>query len=140
MDGISAFVAEWSENKETYLGTSPSVLLHLLVHILPCHFSDTLQRHQDRLNVTFSIGEADNVEGQQQALSKPYRHQSNFKSTSDRFDAIATYRDVRQGLYGTYASLERFFGGLAIIFTASRPSRVYFRCKVREKQEPPEFQ
>ena len=116
VDGIIAIVAERNEDNEAYIDNDPSVLPHQIVRILPRNFSVYLQRHQERLDYTFSIEEIDNIGHQHKALCDLYRRQPDVKISIDSFDEGAAYRDAWNGLHNAYSLMERFVGGLATIF------------------------
>jgi hypothetical protein len=52
VDGITAVVAERTEDNEAYIDAAPDVLPHQLVRILPRDFCVYLQRHKERLDYT----------------------------------------------------------------------------------------
>ncbi|CAK9254061.1 unnamed protein product [Sphagnum jensenii] len=62
VDGITAVVAERTEDNEAYINTAPDVLPHQLVRILPRDFCIYLQRHRERLDYTFNNEEIENIE------------------------------------------------------------------------------
>jgi hypothetical protein len=122
VDGISAVVAERTEDNEAYIDAAPDVLPHQLVRILPRDFCVYLQRHRERLDYTFSNEEIETIGRHHKALFDSYHRQPDVKSSIDSFDDSAAYRDAWIGLQNTYPLLERFVGGLATIF--SGPSTV----------------
>jgi hypothetical protein len=52
--GITAVVAEGTEDNEAYIDAAPDVVPHQLVRILPRDFCVYLQRHRERPEYTFS--------------------------------------------------------------------------------------
>jgi hypothetical protein len=50
VDGITAVVAERTEDNEAYIDAAPDFLPHHLVRILPRYFCVYLQRHRERLD------------------------------------------------------------------------------------------
>lgn len=135
VDGISAVVAERTEDNEAYLDAAPAVLPHQLVRILPRDFSVYLQRHRERLDYTFSIEEIENIGRQHKALCEAYRHQPDVKSSIDSFNDGAAYRDAWNGLHNTYPLLERFVGGLATIFPGTSTVESDFSVVKYEKNK-----
>ncbi len=116
MDGITAVVAEKTEDNKAYINAAPNVLPHQLARILPHDFRVYLQRHRERLDYTFSNEEIENIGRQHKALCDLYHRQPDVKSSIDSFDDSAVYRDAWIGLHNTYLLLEKFVGGLATIF------------------------
>ena len=109
-------VAERNEDKKAYIGAAPSVLTNQIVRILPRKLSVYLQRHWGRLDYTFSIEEIENIGRHNKALCDLYCRQPDAESSIESFDEGVAYRDNWNGLHNTYLLLERFVGGLAIIF------------------------
>jgi hypothetical protein len=61
VDGITAVVAERTEDNDAYIDARPVVLPHQLVRILPRDFCVYLQRHRERLDCTFSNEEVETI-------------------------------------------------------------------------------
>ena len=116
VDGISAVITERNEDNEAYIKAALSVLPHQLLRILPCYFSVYPQRHWERLDYTFSIEEIENIGRHNKALCDLYRRQPDVEISIESFDKGVAYQDDWNGLHNTYPLLERFVGGLAIIF------------------------
>jgi hypothetical protein len=111
VDGITAVVAERTEDNEAYINVAVDVLPHQLIRILPRDFCVYLQRHMECLDYTFSNEEIENIGRQHKVLCDSYRRQLDVKSSIDS----AAYRDVWISLHNTYPLLEKFVGGLATI-------------------------
>jgi hypothetical protein len=116
VDGITAVVAERTEDNEACIDAAPDVLPHHLVRILPRDFCVYLQRHGERLDYTFSNEEIETTGRQHKTLYDSYHRQPDVKSSIDSFGDSASYRDVWIGLQNTYPLLEIFVGGLSTIF------------------------
>jgi hypothetical protein len=116
VDGITAVVAERTEDNEAYIDSATDVLPHQLVRILPRDFCIYLQRHRERLDYTFRNEEIETIGRQHKALYDSYHRQPDVKSSIDSFDDSAAYRDAWIGVRNMYPLLERFVGGLATIF------------------------
>jgi hypothetical protein len=102
VDGITAVVAERTEDNEAYMDAAPDVLPHQLVRILPRDFCVYLQRHRERLECTFSNEEIETIGRQHKALYDSYHRQPDVKSSNDSFDDNAAYRDAWIGLQNTH--------------------------------------
>lgn len=89
---ISVVVAERAEDSGTHLDAATSVLPNQLVYVLPRHFSHPLQRHRQRLEVTFSIEEIKNIERLHKALCESYCLQRDVKRSINSLDDGAAYR------------------------------------------------
>jgi hypothetical protein len=135
VDGITAVVAERTEDNEAYINAAPDVLPHQLVRILPRDFCVYLQRHRERLDYTFSNEEIENIGRQHKALCDSYRCQPDVKSSIDSFDNSAAYRDAWIGLHNTYPLLEKFVGGLATIFPGTSTVESDFSVVKYEKNK-----
>jgi hypothetical protein len=72
VDGITAVVAERTEDYDAYIDAAPGVLSHQLVRILPRYFCVYLQRHRERLDYTFSDEEIETIGRQHKALYDSY--------------------------------------------------------------------
>jgi hypothetical protein len=94
VDGITAVVAERTEDNEAYINVAPDVLPHQLVRILPRDFCVYLQRHRERLDYTFSNEEIENIGRQHKALCDSYRRQPDVKSSIDSFNNSIAYHDA----------------------------------------------
>jgi hypothetical protein len=116
VDGITAVVAERTEDNEAYIDAAPDFLPLQLFHILPRDFCVYLQRHRERLKYNFSNEEIETIGRQHKVLYDSYHRQPDVKSSIDSFDDSAAYRDAWIGLQNTYPLQERFVGGLATIF------------------------
>jgi hypothetical protein len=116
VDGITAVVAERTEDNEAYIDAAPAVLAHQLVRVLLRDFCAYLQRHRERLDYTFSNEEIETIGRQHKALYDSYHRQPDVKSSIDSFDDSAAYRGAWIGLQNTYPLLETFVGGLTTIF------------------------
>jgi hypothetical protein len=116
VDGITAVVAERTEDNEACIDAAPDAPPHQLVRILPRDFCVYLQRHRERLDYTFSNEEIETIGRQHNALYDSYHCQPDVKSSIDSFGDSAAYRDTWIGPQNTYPLLERFVGGLATIF------------------------
>ena len=79
VDGISNIIAEQNKYNDAYIDSSPSVISHQLVRILPSDFSIYLQHNRERLDYTFSIEEIENIRCQHKALCYLYRRQPDVK-------------------------------------------------------------
>ena len=111
------------------------------MRILPHDFSIYMQRQRERLDYTFSIKKIDNIGHQHKAFCDLYRRLTDLKISIDIFDEGAAYLDPWNRLHNTYPLLGRFVGGLATIFPGtSTVESNFFVGKVREKQEPHEFE
>jgi hypothetical protein len=116
VDGITAVVAESTEDNKDDIDAAPNVLPHQLLRIIPRDLCVYLQRHRKRLDNTFSNEEIDRIGRQHKALYDSYHRQPDVKGIIDSFDDSAAYRDAWIGLQNTYPLLERFVDGLEIIF------------------------
>lgn len=135
VDGITAVVAERSEDNEAYIDAAPDVLPHQLVRILPRDFCVYLQRHRERLEYTFSSENIETIGRQHKALCDSYHRQPELKSSIDSFDDSATYSDAWTGLQETYPLLEKFAGGLATIFPGTSTVESDFSVVKYEKNK-----
>jgi hypothetical protein len=68
VDGITAAVAERTEDNEAYIDAAPDILPHQLLRVLPRDFYVYLQRHRERLDYTFSNKEIETIGRQHKAL------------------------------------------------------------------------
>jgi hypothetical protein len=134
-DGITAVVAESTEDNEAYIDADPDVLPHQLVRILSRDFCVYLQRHRELLDYTFSNEEIETIGRKHKALYDSYHRQLDVKSSIDSFDDGASYRDAWVGLQNTYPSLERFVGGLATIFPGTSTVESDFSVVKYEKNK-----
>jgi hypothetical protein len=135
VDGITAGVAETTEDNEAYIDAAPDVLPHQSVRILPRDFCVYLQRHRARLDYTFSNEEMETIERQHKALCDSYHRQPDVRSSIDSFDDIAAYCDAWIGLRNTFPLLERFVGGLATIFPGTSTVESDFSVVKYEKNK-----
>ncbi|CAK9879059.1 unnamed protein product [Sphagnum jensenii] len=135
VDGITAVVAERTEDNEAYINATPDVLPHQLVRILPRNFCVYLQRHRERLDYTFSNEEIENIGPQHKVLCDLYRRQPDVKSSIDSFNDSAAYRDAWIGLHNMYPLLEKFVGGLATIFPGTSTVESDFSVVKYEKNK-----
>jgi hypothetical protein len=133
-DGITAVVAERTEDNEAYIDAAPDVLPHQLVRILPRNFYVYLQRHRERLDYSCS-NEVETIGRQHKALYDSYHRQTDVKSSIDRFDDSAAYCDAWIGLQNTYPLLERFVGGLATILPGTSTVESDFSVVKYEKND-----
>jgi hypothetical protein len=102
VDGLTAVVADKTEDNEAYIDAAPDVLPHQLVRILPRDFCVYLQRHRERLDYSFGNEEIETIGRQYKALYDSYQRQPDVKSSIDSFDDSDAYRDAWIGLQNTY--------------------------------------
>jgi hypothetical protein len=135
VDGITAVVAERTEDNEAYIDAAPDVLRHQLVRILPRDFWVYLQRHRERLDYSFRNKVIETIGRQHKALYDSYHRQPDVKSSIDSFDDNAAYRDAWIGLQDAYPLLERFVGGLATILPGTSTVESDFSVVKYEKNK-----
>jgi hypothetical protein len=135
VDGITAVVAERTEDNEAYIDAAPDVLPHQLVRILPRDICVHLQRLRERLEYAFSNTEIETIGRQHKALYDSYSRQPDVKSSIDSFDDSAAYRDAWIGLQNTYPLLERLVGDLVTIVPGTSTVATDFSVVKYEKNK-----